>query len=260
MIAEVRSHAVVRALVRLLPSFEEEMLLLPEFVRPGDVCLDIGASYGLYAVALARQVGPHGRVHAFEPRPRSRAILGLVSRALAPGNIAIHTSALGARDGDDVIVTPRRRWGIPVPGRSFLRGQLRGDADGGYFEGWRDEFGAASEHHVVVRELDPVLEESGLPRVAFVKIDVEGAEMDVLLGGRRMIERDRPTVLCELEERHTDKYGHRADDVLTWFVDQGYSAHRLDGRVLRPVDRVHPSTINYVFLPQQEPGSATSKP
>jgi FkbM family methyltransferase len=44
-------------------------------VRPGDVCLDIGAHVGIYALCLARWSSPRGRVFAFEPNPAARAVL-----------------------------------------------------------------------------------------------------------------------------------------------------------------------------------------
>ncbi len=260
MSVQVRSNAAVRAFFRVMPSFEPEMLLLDRFVGDGDVCVDVGASYGLYTVALARLAGPTGAVHAFEPRPRSRSVLRWTTRLLAPGNVSIHAFAVGARDGEDVIVTPHRRWGLPVPGRSFLRREL-GPQGGTYFDGWEDEFGFATEHAVDVRSLDSLLADRPGRRVSFVKIDVEGAELDVLEGARALLTQHRPVVLCEIEDRHTSKYGRRAEDVVAWLEAGGYTAHRLDGRDLRPVARTSADNINYLFLPGgQETAPRTSKP
>lgn len=234
-------------LLHVLPSLEKEMLLLRRFVRPGDVCLDIGASYGIYTVPLARLCAPHGRVHSFEPRPRSARVLELASRAFTSGNVHVHRFALGDRDGTETLVTPRRRWLLPVPGRTFLKADLRDDGD--YYDGWRSEFGGATERVIDLTSVDAFARRAGIDSVAFVKVDVEGVEQQVFRGAEETIERDRPVILCELEDRHTRKYGHRADDVLGWLAERGYRVFVLDGTRLRETASVDASENNYYFLP-----------
>lgn len=238
------------AAVSVLPSMEKEMLLLRELVQPGAVCVDVGASYGLYTVPLARLAGATGTVIAFEPRPRSRAVLRAVTRALTPGNVSILPTALGSDAGRDRIVTPKRRWGpFPVPGRSFLRRDLRRDDKDGYYPGWDDEFRDAVETSVRVETLDGVFERIGLDRLDVMKIDVEGAEIEVLVGGEQTIRRHRPAVLCEIEQRHTQKYGYDADDVIDWMADRGYASLRYEEGRLVNAARISDREINYLFLP-----------
>lgn len=238
---------LTRQLVRWAPSLEKEMLALPALVRPGDVCLDVGASLGTYTVILARLVGRGGRVHAIEPRPRSLRVLLLVRRLLTAGNVQVHPIALSDRADGEVIVTPRRRWLLPVPGRTFLKGSLQAGPEG-YYPGWSQEFGGAAEREVVTRTLDGFAVENRLDRVDFVKIDVEGAELRVLLGAEATLTRHRPAILCEIEDRHTRKYGHGADDVFAWLVSRGFHPHVFDGRGLREVDWLQPAENNYLFL------------
>ncbi|MGH3442082.1 MAG: FkbM family methyltransferase [Nitriliruptorales bacterium] len=244
------SSSRLRPLLRLLPSFEEEMALLPDLVSPGAVCVDVGASYGIYAVTLARLVGRRGHVHAFEPRPRSLRVLRLSTRLLAPGNVTIHPLALGDRTATDTIVTPRRRWLLPVPGRSFLRGGLEAE-DGAYYDGFEKDFADAHEREVVVRPLDDVATEAGIDRLDLVKVDVEGAELGVFDGAEKLIDAHRPVVICELEDRHTGKYGHGADEVLGWFSARRYRTFRLGDADLMPVERVVPRWNNYLLLPEE---------
>lgn len=226
------------------------MVLLRRLVAPGDVCLDVGASYGLYAVWLARLVGVRGRVHAFEPRARSRWVLRAVLRLATRGNVVVHPIALSSCDGQDVLVTPRRRWLLPVPGRTFLRGEL--DSAAGYYEGWVSEFGGARESAVATRTLDGFASDLG-GAVRFVKIDVEGAELAVLEGGAATIARDRPAVLCEIEDRHTRKYGHAPGDVVAWFDARGYRLTHLGSHGLELAADVTDAVNNYLFLPAERP-------
>lgn len=244
------SRSPLGRLVQALPSLEKEILLLREFVRPGDVCLDVGASYGVYTVPLARLVGSGGWVHAFEPRRRSATVLRTAVRALTPGNVAVHPVALGDGDGTEVIVTPRRRWFLPVPGRTFLKAGLARRADG-YYRGWRREFGGAVEQPVTITTADGFVERHGIERVAFMKVDVEGAEQRVFAGAATTLAAHRPVVLCELEDRHTRKYGTTADDVVARMRGHGYAAHVFRGGFLHEVGRVTRGENNYLFLPSR---------
>lgn len=240
-----RDDARLRLLLAVSPGLEEELALLDRFVGPGDVCVDIGASYGTYTVPLARLTSPGGWVHAFEPRPRSRAVLAGAVAALTGGNVTVHPVALADRDGVEAIVTPRRRWLLPVPGRTFLKGAL----DDGYYDDFAGEFGGAVERTIDVRTLDDLVRDGRVARVDLVKIDVEGAELRVCRGAAETLARFRPVVVCEVEDRHTRKYGHGAEDVLAWFGDRGYRPHVLRSGELQPTDAVALDRNNHILLP-----------
>lgn len=244
-----RDDRRLRRFLRSAPGLEEELALLRRFVGPGDVCVDVGASYGTYTVPLARLVTPAGWVHAFEPRPRSRAVLRAATAAFTEGNVTVHPVALADREGSEAIVTPRRWWLLPVPGRTFLKGRLHEDYHEDYYEGFQGEFGGAAERTVEVRTLDGLVGSGRIARLDLVKIDVEGAELRVCEGGVSALSRFRPVVVCEIEDRHTRKYGHAADDVLGWFRDLGYRTYVLhDGRV-QPTRTVSTAHNNHLLLP-----------
>lgn len=232
-------------IVGALPSLEQEMLALRTLVPAGGVCLDVGASYGSYSVLLARLVGPSGTVHALEPRRRSRLVLRAASRIAAPGNVHIHELALADGEGEAELLTPRRRWGLPVPGRSFL---VDRHDDG---SGCAHEYGGGARLQRVRRTtLDTLVEELALDRVDLLKIDVEGAELAVLNGGEGTLGTHRPVILSEIEDRHTRRYGHGAEEVFAWLAERGWVAHVYDRRGLREVAGPVGGHINYLFTPQ----------
>lgn len=237
-------------LLTWLPGLEKELALLRRLVPPGAVCLDVGAGCGTYTVALARLAGGGGRVHAFEPRRRSRRVLRAVCRLVTPGNVTVHPVALADQAGELPLVTPRRRWLLPVPGRSFLADRLV--LAGGHQPGRDDEFGGASRKTVSCVRLDDHLGRRGLDRLDFVKLDVEGAELRVLTGASDTLAVHSPVLLCELEERHTRKYGHRPGAVISWLTARGYRLHRFDGHGLTPVPGLVPDENNYLFVPQAD--------
>src|SRR6202007_1987029 len=64
--------------------FEKELMFLRRWLRPGMTVIDIGANLGVYSLPLARSVGPHGLVFAYEPASDPRAMLkrsGSINRA-----------------------------------------------------------------------------------------------------------------------------------------------------------------------------------
>ena len=221
---------------------EDELELLPALVPPGATCLDVGANRGVYTVALALVAGPAGRVIAVEPQPGPLRTTVALRRLLRLRTVEIHRGALGDEPGRLSLVVPHR-FGMPVYGRSFL-----GDAP---HLGEDDfaEFGAARTRSVAVTTLDVMAAARGLDRLDFVKCDVEGAEWRVLRGGEETLARNRPTLLLEIEERHTRKYGYTGADLLDWLADRGYRVHALAGGTLTPVTAVDPAVRNYVFLP-----------
>jgi FkbM family methyltransferase len=147
-----------------------------ENLRDGDVAVDVGANIGAIAFLAATIVGPAGRVVAVEPNPDNLQLLyrGIVLNAF-----------------DNVEVVPlaasNRRAVFSLTGgtsNTHLVG-ARAPMDGGYF--------------VQSAPLDDVL--GDLPRLDFVKMDIEGHEPQALEGFSRLIERHRPVLLVEFNPR-----------------------------------------------------------
>jgi len=160
------------------------LAVVDALVGPGDAVVDAGANWGLFAARFARLVGAAGQVDAFEPFPAHAATLGALARrnpqlavhavalSSAPGTAALHVPIVDGRR-----VTPLASLGAPAAG---------------------------VEHDVVsvpVQTLDAAL--AGRRAPSFVKIDVEGLELEVLRGAGATL-RGRPVLLVEIEQRHQD--------------------------------------------------------
>lgn len=190
-------------LLSALPGLERELRLLPVLVRAGHTCVDIGAAMGAYTIPLALLVGGTGRVLAFEPRPAAARRLERVASIMKLQHVSVQAAAVGAAAAVGRLVVPRRRH--HVPGRSYLSvGVVSDDLDDGLLPG----------QHLDVRTVSLDEVRSALPGpIDFVKCDVEGAEPAVLRGARWVLAHDRPTLLCEVEERHARRYGHATSTV-----------------------------------------------
>jgi FkbM family methyltransferase len=174
---------------------------LGELVRPGWVVWDVGASLGFFTLVLARLVGPAGQVVAFEPDPH------------AAGRLERHARANGFAT---ITIKPVAVWSTPGP----LPFGIAADDHGRVHA----RVGEVDERVEAVT-LDGALAELGPPRL--VKIDVEGAEGEVLDGAAELLERHGPIVLCEVHlERGlaADRLG-RVREILE---GHGYGVEQLD--------------------------------
>lgn len=225
---------------------EDELSLLPALVSPGDICLDVGAANGVYTFFLARLVGASGTVHAVEPQPFALRNLRLVQHAFGGDRVRLHNLALTDRTGHVEMVVPRRLF--RVHGRAYVN---MSDTQPQPYGG---EFAAADTIQVQTTTVDALVEHHRIARLDFIKCDVEGAELHVLRGGEATLARDRPSLLIEIEPRHTRKYATSAAQVFDWLRHHGYTPYALLAGSLRPVHASTASTRNYLFLPEDSVG------
>ncbi len=88
-----------------------------------------------------------------------------------------------------------------------------------------------------------------LPRVDFVKCDVEGAEMLVLIGGEKLLTTRRPNILLEIQSR-PGGFAHEPQDVFDWLGKRGWHSYYLREGRLHPTKGIATDNPgpNYVFL------------
>lgn len=175
-------------------------------IRPGDVVYDIGAHFGTYSIIAARKGGPTTRVIAYEPCDLTRRYLERHLRWNAvEGQVTIRPLCCGRTTGEaSLYARPDRPEGTNglLPYEDFV------------------------ETTVAVTTLDREVEELRLPP-ALIKIDVEGAELDVLLGAVSALSIYRPRLLISLHPQRLAQIGLDCDTVLAWL-----SAHGYDCRVI----------------------------
>ena len=189
-----------------LRSFEDiEYKFAQLFLRPGMTVLDVGAHRGFYTLLFSKRIGPKGRVVAFEPSSRERKKLKRHLLLNFCRNVEVMSCALGASDGRaDLYVVDGQ-----LSGCNSLRPP--------------DTDSPTSPEAVRVRTLDELLAQSRIDRVDFVKIDVEGGELDVLRGARELLERaPRPVILCEVLEQRTRPWGYPARLIVEHLAQRGF--------------------------------------
>lgn len=179
-------------------SYDDRYLALgTETMTAGGTVLDIGANVGLFTIPLARAARARGsRVVAFEP---------------VPANLERLRASIAANGLDATVTVMPYALGA-VPGTLRLApeaGALGGNAGRG-----------TSGIDVEVRTLDDF---DDLGRCTFVKIDVEGAELEVLRGGEHFFRRARPRILLELNRSWMSLVGWTVEDLRELGARWGYA-------------------------------------
>ena len=190
----------------VLGTFKPDLqFFLSSTVKEGNIFYDVGANVGFFSLLAARLVGPKGRVISFEPLPDNLVNLRENMKRNQFLNVQILPFALGATNEEQIFqVSERPTWGK-------LK-SVGNDAPDKYL----------SDIKVAVRRLDDLVSDGVIPPPDFVKIDVEGAEVEVIEGAQQTLTRHRPTLIIEL---------HGTGNRLTpKFASIGYCAIPLNGK------------------------------
>jgi FkbM family methyltransferase len=168
---------------------------------PGTTAVDVGAHIGIFSVVMARSVGPNGTVLSFEPTPDTRRVLDrVVACNHLDGVVSVQSAAVAARPGRGSLHADP----ISVSNANSLMGRP----------------GATETVPVTTVSLDSVLRETA--RVSCLKVDAEGAEIEVLQGAREAIMRWHPAIALDVHPRNLDAAGHDLEDLRALIATLGY--------------------------------------
>lgn len=204
-------------------------------LQPEMTVFDVGANIGLYTLLFARHVGAGGAVHAFEPDSENLRRLRTNLALNEIENVCVVPAAVYSRHGTvtlHVFPTSLNAWhslGRPTLPDPFLPGRTTAPIE---------------ERFVEATTLDAYCDAHDVDRIDLLKIDVEGAELDVLRGGAALLDAQRVGVLLfEVSVPQVRSLGHSADAVFGVLESHGYSSYELDADA-RPTAR-HPEPREY---------------
>lgn len=188
-----------------------EMQLLDEIDLTSRAAIDVGAHSGNWTLNLARRVGPTGVVLAYEALPHYGRALSISMRLQRVRNVRIRIFAVG-----DCEKKISLRWRSNT--NEFLTGRTHVEP------GVQP---SASVIEVRMVSLDRDLESCGVcpSDVGFVKIDVEGAELEVLRGASNLLSVGRPVVYLEAEPPWLERLGHSVGDIFDEMAGHNYQPH-----------------------------------
>jgi FkbM family methyltransferase len=184
-------------------------MALVQCIRPGDVFYDIGANIGFFTVIAARLVGPGGRVYAFEPVPQNVSALRRNIRLNQFEQVQVMECAVSNHSGEGELLLAN--WG----GGSALATASTPP----------DQIGKIT---VALASIDQLLADEKIAPPAIVKIDVEGAELQVLEGMHQAIQAHRPLILYELDDEDLEAFQRKQVRCEEYLYSLGYKITRLE--------------------------------
>jgi FkbM family methyltransferase len=181
---ELRHRKHLRDLATAVEPEESEVRRL---INKGDTVLDIGANFGVFTKLFSELVGPQGSVLAFEPIPQTFRTLAAGVKRYHLGNVRVLNKALSDTVGTVQMFVPQY---ADVPGENLYEASIVSDSQ--------------SRNTLTIDSVS--IDSLQLPRVDFVKIDVEGHELNVLQGARRTLEQHHPTLMVEVTSPGTSDF------------------------------------------------------
>lgn len=215
-----------------LKAFEErDTNFLRKLIKPDWVCFDIGANIGYYTLFFSL-LAPLGSVYAFEPVPQTYDLLQKNVALNNLKNVFVHKIALSKKDGKQNFVI------------------AEDSAFSSFFS--TERVGIKELIPIQCQSLDSYAAEYHIPRINFIKMDVEGAEKWILEGASRVLIDIKPDVfMIELADLNVRAYSGSIEDVLTLMAQSAYKPYIVDfgnEDTLVPFQQEHYNRIQNVYF------------
>lgn len=204
--------------------------MIMQLVLPDSCVLDIGANMGWYAINIAK-AQPSSVVHAFEPIPNTYYLLVKNVNLNELNNVVTHNFGFSDEEKDLTF---------------FFFPEGSGNASSANLSE-REDIEKIVCH---VEVLDVAASRLNFPRVDFIKCDVEGAELFVFRGGKKLLERDKPIVFSEMLRKWSAKFEYHPNQIIGLFADLGYRCFTVKGEKLVEFFSMDEETVetNFFFL------------
>ncbi len=166
--------------------FEDEIKFVRSCLRPGQRAIDVGASFGIYTLALAKVIGPTGKVWAFEPYPPVAELLQQSVQLNHFPEVVVDRRAVSRAVETVPLALHRHAEGISIAreGSSSALGSMLVEAT----------------------TLDACRLQYGWHQIDFIKIDAEGEELAILEGAKSLLQSDSPLIQYEIKSGLSQSY------------------------------------------------------
>lgn len=201
--------------------FEEQILdKMSELLKPGMTFLDVGANIGLHSVVSASILGKGGKVISIEPQSKVYQQLSENISLNNLENITVYKCALGSKSEKRELY------------------QISSTNDGQATLALSTEESPKSVETVEVRPLGEIASEAGVDKIDGVKIDVEGAEFEVLKGASEFFQHHWPSfMLIECIDHHLQRFGSSSQELIEFLTSAGYSVYSLKKGSWSPIEQ-----------------------
>lgn len=178
-----------------------------KYIEPGFTILDIGAQSGSFS--LAAKFYPNTTWYSFEPDPENYELLIENLKLNLVMNVITSSEALSKEVGESILNVYSEHRGLNTLGKKFVKFL---DTD-------------VIQKKVKTNTIDSLFIDK---QIDLIKIDTEGSEYDILLGGINTIKRCKPKILLEYQEDKFNQFGYTCNDVLKLIDDLDYKIEWAD--------------------------------
>jgi len=220
----LRKYYLVRRILKNVYRKEKEIVALESIINIGDQVADIGANVGEYTIKLSSLVGKEGQVYSFEPIWGNYNILEAVVQNACLSNVRLFKQALGYKSGKQNMVIPDMEGFDGFAWAHFIQHSEPGKIE-----------------TVDVFTIDELWDEKVFERLDFIKCDVEGAELEVILGGLRFLKVLHPCLLIEISKKNSEA-------VFELLKKLGYRVFVYDVNLIETKEYLNKRFSNYFFF------------
>jgi FkbM family methyltransferase len=211
----------------------EKTDFIKEQCKAGDVVFDIGAHMGIFSFFLAQQVGPTGKVFSFEPAPLTYKMLQHTIAYNHLGNI-IESNQMAMADKEGELTFYIYSNSKISSGNSL------------------SPLNPAGSHRGITVKtvtLDDFFDSKALNRLNFIKIDAEGAELDILKGGKKTIQKYKPCITLEVHPRILTPAAETMRELYQTISSYGYHVKENNQTIGQEKFCSHPECFEVVLVP-----------
>lgn len=217
-----------------LPEKEAELNILKYIVREGDYVIDVGANIGIYTKHLSKLVGKKGKVISIEPISDTYDVLRSNIKFFKLNNVDTYNIAISDKDGVVKMVIPKSEFG----NENYYEAKITSQVTEG------NEYSK-----IKAVTLDSLTKNIG-NTFTFVKIDVEGHELNCIRGAKKFLIKSRPILLIEVSS-NPDSYSSPAYELFNELTGLGYSAFWLDDSIFIK-RKMGIDKLNYFFFTEKQ--------
>lgn len=210
-----------------------EKKFVERFLKKDMTVFDIGAHHGFYTLLASKKVGDKGCVIAFEPSPRERKRLYMHVKLNHCSNVIVEPFALSSINGKSKMYIVQGK----DTGCNSLRIPIVNDR--------------VEEINVEVVTLDTYIAKKKVISVDFMKVDAEGAELEIFKGAEKLFNtKPRPVVLCEVDQYREKQWGYSDIDLLTFLENYNYSWYGINSKGFL-VSKEEQQSWNLIAAPEE---------
>jgi len=224
---------------------EKEMFLLPEFIKPGDTVLDLGANFAYYTERMSKIVGNTGKVYSFEPIPFTFEVLEMLVKHFKLANVTYYKKGVSNKTETVKFTVPKMDFGTLSTGQAHISGRKNDQPNNKDYKFTQEE---TFDCQVVA--LDEFYNNE-LPNLTFIKIDIEGAELFALKGAKNLLEKYKPVILIEINPLFLEGFGLTETNMLDFIKEIGYEIFYLNegSQKLVPLNNTPLWEYNFILIP-----------